>query len=127
MITNASDMFDRLVDIARDHLGASSYAGETLFAYTAQEQPGVVFLVTADEMADLGLRLDREERDAYSLWCAATTTDSCSAADVVKALPELHETGLDVDALREEAGAAGDYLTCAACTHLAREIRALIE
>ena len=111
---------------ARAYLNASAYAGETLFAYTEQQQPGVVFLVTAEEVADLGSRLQRGERDAYSLWCADTTASSCSAGDVVDALPELYDTGLDVDALREEAGAAGDYLTCAACTHLEREIRALL-
>lgn len=114
------------IETARAYLNASAYAGETLFAYTEQQQPGVVFLVTAEEIADLGSRLQRGERDAYSLWCADTTASSCSAGDVVDALPELYDTGLDVDALREEAGAAGDYLTCAACTHLEREIRALL-
>ena len=71
-------------------------------------------------------RTEESRRCLSVAWCARKTASSCSAGDVVDALPELYDTGLDVDALREEAGAAGDYLTCAACTHLEREIRALL-
>ena len=67
------------IETARAYLNASAYAGETLFAYTEQQQPGVVFLVTAEEVADLGSRLRRGERDADSLWCADTTAASCPA------------------------------------------------
>ncbi len=120
------------------YLHATPLAGETLYAYCEEQQPGMVFVNTAEELADLGERLTsaRVEKDAlmrdrrlsvaYSLWCADTTAASCSALDVVRALPELHETGLDVDGLREQAGAAADWLTVAACTHLEREIRELL-
>ena len=90
------------------YLHATPLAGETLYAYCEEQQPGMVFVNTAEELADLGERLARGEKDAYSLWCADTTAASCSALDVVRALPELHETGLDVDGLREQAGAAAD-------------------
>ena len=117
---------DELIELAVDKLEATSYASDTLYAYTETQMHGVVYMVTDDDMLDLGGRLARGETSAYSHWCADTVPESTTAEAVVVALPELHATGLDVNALREEAGAAGDYMTCAACDHIAQEIRALL-
>jgi hypothetical protein len=121
---------DALIDLAVDHLAKHSevtrYADDTRFAYTETQHPGTVFVVTDDDMEGLGARLARDDVSAYSHWCADTIVDVVTAEAVVKSMPELRTTGLDVNALREEAGAAGDYMTCAACDHIAQEIRALL-
>lgn len=48
------------------------------YAYYADET-GKWYLVTAEEVEDLGERLLSGERDAYSLWCA--DTDSRETSD----------------------------------------------
>lgn len=117
------------INHAAEYLNATRYAGETLFGYVAAETPGVVYLVDEDEMLDLGRRLAAGERDAYSLWCAETSPESITAAELMSVCPEWRTDGSldDLDGLRESAGAAGDYLTCAALDHLAADLRSLAQ
>lgn len=114
-----------LIDLAAEHVGATRYAGETLFGYTDDDAtPGAVYLVTAADMVDLGSRLRRGDKDAYSHWCGETSVESTTAEQVLRAAPELYTNGLA--GLTETAGAAGDYLTCAAVDHLSDAIGRLI-
>lgn len=117
---------DELIEFAVKYLGATAYASYTRYGYTDEGVDSTVWLVTDDDMADLGRRLADGQPDAYSRWCSETTASTTTAKAVVDALPECHTEGLDIDGLCEAAGAAADYLTCAACDHLRREILAFV-
>jgi len=63
-----------LVDLAADYLQAEQIEDGRYryFDHATREW----WRVDADAMADLGERLDRGDRDAYSLWCAESSAES---------------------------------------------------
>jgi hypothetical protein len=117
---------DDLIAAAAEHLDATSYARGLYYGYAASETPGVVYLVDEDAMEELGKRLQADPW-AYSRWCAETDSESTTAADLIGLMPEWRTDGSldDLQGLKESAGSAGDYLTCAAVDHLAADLRAL--
>lgn len=124
--TETTDSAD-LIALASIKLSATEYARGVYWGHVAAETPGVVYLVDEDAMLDLGHRLAAGQPDAYSRWCAETDSESTTAADLIGLNPEWRTDGsLDnLNGLREAAGGAGDYLTCAAIDHLAAELQAL--
>lgn len=117
------DTRDGDIALAREHLGATDYADETLYAYTQDDVPGVVYLTDADTMADLGARLRRGDDDAYSVWCSENIFDEVESRDValnIRATDGSRE--VDFHGWRRSAAAAGDHEMCAALDHMQREI-----
>jgi len=113
------------IDIATtylaDHYDVAKY-GDRL-AYLAPET-GEAVLVGPEHLADLGRRLEAEQEDAYSLWCAEAGCDErVTARSVATDLPD----GCDLGALRAEAAAAGDMATVIGLDLLRDEIEAELD
>lgn len=114
--------YARAQDLAVKHLDATRYCADTVFTYADANTPDTVYLVDAADMADLGARLARGDGDAYSHWCADTSTESVTAERIVSDWQGAGSTLADVKALGSAAAAHGDMLTVAACDHLAERI-----
>lgn len=84
--------------------------GDVLYAYAEEQQGDRVFVVTREELVDLGARLSKEE-DAYSRWCGESSATTITVNDVIQGFRLTASSNLQ--RFREQRHIAHDFHTCA--------------
>ena len=122
MTTNDMDR-DDLVALALAQLTAHSFDARDLHMHY-DHATQAWWMVTGDDLVAFGRMLAAEVPDAYSHWCAQTGSTAVDAMRVVRDYDADETT--DLDALRDEAGAADDMVSYMALVFLRDEVEEII-
>jgi len=89
------------------------------YSYLEQTWSSVVFLVTDEDMEDLGERLRIGDSDAYSSWCADTTAEEIGVGYISDRYPSGSVEDVEATAQREH-----DVHALAILAHLRDDVEA---
>ena len=112
------------IDLAVTHINADAFEARGLYLYY-DDPTDEHYIVSADDMAELGRMLSAGTRDAYSHWCNQSSATEVDCVAIVDSFPMDEDT--DLDALMAEAGAADDMPTYMAIRFLRDSIEDIIQ